>query len=90
MTTLFGYAVAVSGATLLVGHAIARRIFSPWAAAAVTAGFGLCFTDFWFSRLALIEPTGILFALLAVLFYTRKPSIGCLCAKPDVCRRIVP
>ena len=80
LATLAGYSLAVSASTLLVGHAIARRIFGPWQAAAVTAAFALCFTNFWFSRLALIEPTAILLALLAILFYARGSSVGNLCA----------
>ena len=77
--TLAGYAIAVNALTLVVAHAIARTIFRPWMAAFVAASFGLCFPSFSFARLALIEPTAILFGLLGVLFHARGPKVSAVC-----------
>jgi hypothetical protein len=74
VTTLAGYALVVNASTLLIAYAISRRVFGPWLAVSATVAFALCFPYFGFSRLAFIEPTAVLFSLLAILCFSLGTS----------------
>jgi hypothetical protein len=70
--TLLFYNVALTGVTLLVAYAICLTAFTPWTACFVGISFGLAFQSFIFARLGLVEPTAIMFALIAVLIFVRN------------------